>query len=112
AELFRNTAADVQDDRVAAAGADLVGRYPCEAGEPFRPLAPGDRGRVAARFADDNALLARRWPAAAGLAPRRPTELEPEGARAARRLFEYAETLRRTYAAAAGGLRSGSASRG
>jgi hypothetical protein len=112
AQLFRNTAADLGDDRVAAAGADLVARHPREAGVPFRPLAPADRARVAARFAGDNARLAQRWPAAAGLAARRPTELEPESARRARAFFERAEALRRTYAAAGGALRSGSASSG
>ena len=112
AQLFCNTAADAHDDRIAAAGAELVARYPREAAEPFRPLAPAERARVAARFAEDNARLAQRWPAAAGIAHARTTELEPERARAARQLFEFAEGSRRAYAAAAGGFRSDSASGG
>jgi hypothetical protein len=110
--LFRNAAADLRDDRIAAAGADLVARYPREAGAPFRPLSPGERARVTARFADDNERLARRWPAAAGIARRHPTVLEAESARDARRLFEHAEALRRTFAEAAGASRSGGASGG
>ena len=112
AQLFANTAADAHDERIAAAGAELVGRYPREAAEPFRPLAPAERARVAARFADDNARLAQRWPAAAGIARRRPAEVETERARGARSLFEFAESSRRTYAAAAGGFRFDSASHG
>ena len=110
--LFRHTAAALGDERLAAAGAELVARFPREASAPFRPLSPRDRARVAMRFAADNARLALHWPAAASLAQPRPAELETEDARAARALFERAEAVRARSLAHASPVRSGAASGG
>ena len=110
-QLFANTAAHLRDDHLAEAGAELVARCADEASAPFRPLGRRDRARVTARFADDNAQLARRWPAAAGLGePLLARRLDSERARAARRLFEHAEALRSAHAASAGRTLGGSTS--
>ena len=100
--IFRNTGAWLGDDRLSAAGAELVARHPLAAGEPFRPLEPDQRTRIRARFAGENAAVARRWPSAASIArPGSATGFEPQRARAARHLFELAEEMRRAYVAAA-----------
>jgi hypothetical protein len=99
-QLFRNAADVVGDPRIAGAGTDLVTRHARDASEPFHPLTSRDRARLSARFAGDNARLIERWPAAAGIADRRrATRLEAEPAQSARRLFEYAESVRGRFVA-------------
>jgi hypothetical protein len=100
--IFHNTGTWLGDERLTAAGVELVARHPLAAGEPFRPLEPGERTRIRARFASQNAAVARRWPSAASITrPGSATGFEPQRARAARHLFERAEDMRRAYVAAA-----------
>ena len=98
-QLFANTAAHLRDDRLTEAGAELVARFADEAGAPFRPLRSVDRARVTARFADDNAQLGRRWPAAADLAnpctPAGPSPSARAGAPAVRARRNSAQRARR-----------------
>ena len=93
--LFANTAALLGDQQFAEAGAELVARHAADASEPFRPLAPRERERVAARFADENARLAARWNVEPLPFERRRTQrLESEPTRRARALFVRAEEIR------------------
>ena len=110
-QLFRNAAAELDDVRIGAAGAELVTRHAQEASEPFHPLSARARARLTSRFNGDNARLVERWPAAAGIADRRGAiRLESESARSARRLFERAESVRaRYFADARRARRAGSA---
>jgi hypothetical protein len=99
-QLFRNVAADLDDARIGAAGADLVARHVHDASEPFHPLSARAGARLSARFAGDNACLVERWAAAADVADRRRAiRLESERAQSARRFFEHAETVRSRYLA-------------
>ena len=99
-QLFRNTAADLDDARIGAAGADLVARHARDASEPFHPLSARAGARFSARFAGDNARLVERWTAASDIADRRRAiRLEPERSQSARRLFEHAESVRARYVA-------------
>ena len=99
-QLFRNVADDLNDARIADAGADLITRHARDASEPFHPLSTRAAARLSARFAGDNARLIERWPAAAGITNRRRAiRLESERAQSARRLFEHAESLRSRFVA-------------
>ncbi len=103
--LFANTAALLGDEQLAEAGAELVAHHAADASEPFRPLAPNERERVTARFADDNARLVARWKVEPLPFERRRTQrLESEPTRRARALFARAEEIRAERLAKANGL--------
>jgi hypothetical protein len=104
AGLFANTAALLGDDGFAKAGAELVARHAADAREPFRPLAPHERERMTARFADENARLVARWNVEPPPFERRRTPRpESEPTRRARALFARAEAIRAERLAQANG---------
>ncbi len=93
--LSANAAALLGDERFAAEGAGIVAHHRDDAEHPFMPLAPAERARIAARFADDNARLVRRRhvdPATFEDDLARRSDSEP--ARRARDLFAHAEATR------------------
>ncbi len=93
--LFMNTEALEVGSMLSALGRELVARDEDAASQPFAPLGPSERARIAQRFAASNARLVRDWNVAPGtFEPHGGAGSDSEPARRARSLFALAEAVR------------------